>query len=56
MAIPGVVGTGVGLSSHGRVVIKVYVEKDTPRVRASVPSSLEAIPVEIEETGPIVAY
>jgi hypothetical protein len=56
MAIPGVVGTGVGLTSHGRMVIKVYVEKDTPRVRASVPSSLEAIPVEVEETGPIVAY
>jgi hypothetical protein len=37
-------------------MIKVYVEKATPAVRAPVPSTLETIPVEIEETGPIVAY
>ncbi len=56
LAIPGVVGTGIGLSSQGQLVIKVYVEKDTPEVRASIPPTLETIPVEIEETGPIVAY
>jgi hypothetical protein len=54
--IPGVVGTGVGQSPEGKLVIKVFVEKDTPRLRASLPSSLESIPVEIEETGPMRAY
>ncbi len=56
LAVPGVLGAGVGLSSSGQLVIKVYVEKDTPRVRASIPSTLETIPVQIEETGPVVAY
>ncbi len=56
LAISGVLGAGVGLSSRGQLIIKVYVEKDTPEVRGSVPTTLEAIPAQIEETGPIVAY
>jgi hypothetical protein len=56
LKMPGVVGTGVGESADGRLVIKVFVEKDTQAVRSSVPSSLEGIPVEIEETGPVTAY
>ncbi len=56
LPIPGVLGAGVGLSSPGQLVIKVYVEKDSPGVRASIPSTLETIPLQIEETGPIVAY
>jgi len=56
LAQPGVVGTGVGVSSQGQPVIKVYVEKATPATRASIPAKLEALPVEVEETGQIVAY
>ena len=56
MAQPGVLGTGVGVSGQGQPVIKVYVEKATPAVLASIPSVLESLPVQIEETGPIVAY
>jgi hypothetical protein len=56
LAQPGVLGTGVGVSSAGQPVIKVYVEQATPAVRASIPSSLEALPVKVEETGPIVAF
>ncbi len=55
--IPGVLGAGVGVSSeHGAVAVKVYVEHDTPEVRASIPSSLEGIRVLVVETGAIVAY
>jgi hypothetical protein len=56
LALPGVLGAGVGASSAGQPVIKVYVDKATPAVSASIPSSLEAVPVQVEETGPIVAY
>jgi hypothetical protein len=56
LAQPGVLGTGVGVSSQGQPVIKVYVEKATPAMRDSIPSTLESLPVQIEETGPIVAY
>jgi hypothetical protein len=55
LAQPGVLGAGVGVSS-GQPVIKVYVDQATPAVRASIPSSLEAVPVQVEETGQIVAY
>ncbi len=56
LKILGVVGTGVGESAQGQLVIKVFVEKDTQAVRSSVPPTLEGIPVEIEETGPVTAY
>lgn len=58
LRIPGVVGVGVGLSEivPGRVVIQVYVERDTAEVRQAVPAQLNSIPVEIVETGPIVAF
>jgi hypothetical protein len=56
LALPGVVGAGVGVSSVNQPTIKVYVEKGTPAVRASIPPSLETIPIQVEETGQIVAY
>jgi hypothetical protein len=54
--VPGGVGHGIGIGRAGRVVIKVYVEKDTPEARAAVPDSVDGIPVEIEETGKIVPF
>jgi hypothetical protein len=56
LAHPGVLGTGMSASATGQPFIKVYVEKATPSVRATIPSSLETVPVQVEETGPIVAY
>lgn len=54
--VPGGVGHAIGLGRDGKVVIKVYVENDTPEARAAVPDSVDGIPVEIEETGRIVAF
>jgi hypothetical protein len=52
--VPGGVGHGIGLGRSGQVVIKVYVEKDTPGVRTAVPDSVDGMPVEVEETGRII--
>ncbi|OGP93319.1 MAG: hypothetical protein A2157_14395 [Deltaproteobacteria bacterium RBG_16_47_11] len=52
--VPRGVGHGIGLGHDGRIVIKVYVEEDTPEVRAAVPDSIDGMPVEIEETGRII--
>ncbi len=50
MAIPGVVGTGIG--SCGRdLCIKVFVSERTPRVEAEIPHVVEGFPVRIEATG-----
>jgi hypothetical protein len=54
MNIPGVVGTAEG-SCAGRPCILVLVERLTPRIRKAVPSLLEGVPVEIQETGRIQA-
>jgi hypothetical protein len=56
LKVPGVIGSGVGLSADGKPVIKVFVKKETSAMHSSIPSSLEGIPVEIEETGPVTAY
>lgn len=54
--VPGSVGHGIGIGRSGKVVIKVYVEKDTPEARKAVPDSVDGIPVETEETGKIVPF
>lgn len=54
MKTPGVVGVGIGRSG-GKPVIRVYVEKDTPKVRKAVPDALEDVPVEIVVSGPFKA-
>ncbi len=50
MRTPGVVGVGIGRSG-GRTVIRVYVEKDSPKVRKAVPQSLDDVPVEVIVSG-----
>jgi hypothetical protein len=52
----GGVGHGIGFGRNGQVVIKVYVEKDTPEVQVAMPASIDGIPVEIEETGQIIPF
>jgi hypothetical protein len=55
--VPGAVGTAIGRSKQtGQIVIKLYLEKETAAARAATPSEIEGVPVEIEVTGPIVAY
>jgi hypothetical protein len=49
---PGVMGGGVGLSKADGTtpVIRVYVHKDTPpQDKASLPTDLEGVPVELVE-------
>lgn len=58
LSIQGVVGAGIGLSDviPGQVVIELYVERDTAEVRRLLPAQLDSIPIQIVETGPIVAF
>jgi hypothetical protein len=52
MALPGVVGTAVGLCD-GERCIKVLVADSSPDTRRRVPSRLEGYPVIVEVTGTI---
>jgi hypothetical protein len=48
--IPGVVGTGEGLS-EGTSCIKVFVLKLTKQLKIKIPENIEGYPVIIVETG-----
>lgn len=50
MALPGVVGTGLGECS-GKPCIKVFVVKKTPELRKQIPSAIEGYTVTVQETG-----
>jgi len=51
MAIPGVVGTGIGECS-GELCIVVYVSEESAEIRDAIPAKVEGYPVRIEVTGP----
>jgi CARDB protein len=51
-AIPGVVGTAVGLNASGDAAIQVLVVDNTPR---TIPDRIDGIPVEVKVTGMLVA-
>lgn len=56
MAMPGVVGSGVGVDGHGNHVIRIYLDHDA--VKAAYETLIPAIGgamVKWEVTGPIVA-
>jgi hypothetical protein len=53
LAIPGVVGTAVGLDRDGRAVIRVFTAR--PGV-AGLPAVLDGLPVESKVTGMFVAF
>jgi hypothetical protein len=55
MALPGVVGTGVGECQQRTPCVKVFVVKKTPELLSRVPATLEGFPVVVEETGEIRA-
>jgi len=51
-AVPGVVGTGVGVASDtGEVVIEIYVVRLSDRLRRALPPQLDGVRVLIVETG-----
>ena len=52
LALPGVVGTGVGLNPAGRPVIRVFT---AAQGIGGVPASLEGVPVSLQVTGAFVA-
>ncbi|MFC1968723.1 Ig-like domain-containing protein [Chloroflexota bacterium] len=52
VAIPGVVGTAVGLQTDGEPVVKIYTE--SPGV-VGLPKKLDGVPVLVQVTGKIVA-
>lgn len=52
MAVPGVVGTGIGLCD-GAPCIRVFFADSASAARAAVPRQLEGHPVRAEVTGPI---
>jgi hypothetical protein len=53
MALPGVVGLGVGASSRdpSKLVITVHVHTATPELREAIAARLENAPLEIREAG-----
>jgi hypothetical protein len=54
MAIPGVVGVGIG-AVDDKPVIKVLVVQKTPALEQKIPKMVEGYSVVIEETGEIRA-
>jgi hypothetical protein len=50
MAIPGVVGTAIGLL-EGRPCIKVLTSSPPERLHGEIPATVETYPVVIERTG-----
>ena len=54
--VAGAVGSGVGLSRKGDVVIQVYLGKDSRKARRQAPASLEGVAVQLVVTGPIEAF
>ena len=56
MSIKGVVATGIGKTSSGATGIIVSVKKDTHRIRKKIPSMINDVPIEIQESGEIKAF
>jgi hypothetical protein len=55
---PGVVGIGVGQQQGdpSQATVEILVDKDTPELRAALPSSIDGVPCHILETGQFVAH
>ena len=50
MALPGVVGTGLG-QCQGKPCIKVFIAAKTPDLQEKIPATLDGYQVVVEETG-----
>ena len=58
LAIPGVIGVGVGVSEKaiGQAAIEIYVKEATESLKQVLPKSLDGVEVKTIETGEIRAY
>lgn len=56
MALEDVVGLGVGVSSQGQPCIVAFLRRLTSELEARIPSTIEGVPVEIEEVGEFEAH
>lgn len=56
LQIPEVVAVGVGLTSGKETGIIVSVSKISAQVKSKIPTELEGVPVEINESGKIEAF
>ena len=58
LAVPGVVGLGVGVSQKpiGQAAIEIYVKEATESLNQALPRSIDGVEVKIIETGEIHAY
>ena len=52
IGMKGVTGTAIGMR-HGKPCIKVYVEKDDPRLKSRLPRRAGGVPVDVEVTGKV---
>ena len=52
IGIEGVTGTAIGLKG-GKACVKVYLERDDPRLRAKVPRAVDGVEVDVEVTGKV---
>ncbi|GAB4372638.1 MAG: hypothetical protein Kow0042_16030 [Calditrichia bacterium] len=55
LAIPEVVGVGIGTTSKKGIGIIISVKQNPESVRQQIPSEIEGVPVEIRETGELKA-
>ena len=56
MNVGGAVGSAIGADGAGRPVIYLYVKKLTADTKAAAPNDVEGIPVDLVESGEIIAY
>ena len=58
LALPGVIGVGVGVSEKAReqAAIEVYVIQATESLKQALPKSLDGVELKTIETGEIRAY
>src|SRR5437764_14372962 len=50
MKMRGVVGVGIG-EKDGKEIIRIYVQKESPKILADLPQSLDSIPAKIVAAG-----
>lgn len=56
LALPGVVGHGIGVNRDGEPVIRIYVEQSRRPAGQSIPDNIGGFGTKVVVTGPIVAY
>jgi hypothetical protein len=50
MKMRGVVGVGIG-QKDGKDIIRIYVEKENPKILSRIPHALDNVPVEVVVSG-----